>query len=424
MGRWFFLVLTAFFACFAPVNAQPAPLNLPYLIEQATLNHPSMQSARLEARASAEDLVAAQRQRWPTISVNVEDGSKTTATSSAFRALRLEQNLWDFGKTSARISEFEVGTESSKTRVYLQQQLLALQAANAWQSLQASHAKVTVAEGTLSKLAAYRAQMQRRIVAEVSPLIDLELVQSRMLQTQVELTNAQTGVRTALTKLEQVSGVKGLAVHVGTLRASPGLDATSHMPAIFETMDWELAAQSHPSVARARFEAQAADFRAQAKQAEQWPQMYARIDQPIAGASGKTTAFVGLRYTPGAGFATSVEAQALGSRAAGLAQGADTALRELLEALHNDRDEFFNTRARIDALALATDGADKVLESYSRQFTAGRKTWQDLMNAVREVAQNQYALADANAAMTGALHRLQIRLGQGLASMAEETLKR
>ena len=51
------------------------------------------------------------------------------------------------------------------------------------------------------------------------------------------------------------------------------------------------------------------------------------------------------------------------------------------------------------------------LDSYSRQFTAGRKTWIDLLNAVRELAQNQYARADSQAALAAAVYRLQVRLG-------------
>jgi adhesin transport system outer membrane protein len=36
----------------------------------------------------------------------------------------------------------------------------------------------------------------------------------------------------------------------------------------------------------------------------------------------------------------------------------------------------------------------------------------DLLNAVRELAQNEYALADSRAAMAAAMYRLQIRSGQ------------
>jgi adhesin transport system outer membrane protein len=64
------------------------------------------------------------------------------------------------------------------------------------------------------------------------------------------------------------------------------------------------------------------------------------------------------------------------------------------------------------ALDKSVQGSRAVLESYGRQFTAGRKTWQDLMNAVRELAQNQYNLVDAHATMVSAMYRLQIRTGQ------------
>jgi adhesin transport system outer membrane protein len=413
-----FWLVTAALSSYAQAN----PLNLPYLLEQANLYHPSMQAARIDARASTEDLLAVQRQRWPTVSAVLEEGGSTPAssTSVASRVLRLEQTLWDSGRTSALIAEAEVFTNIGQTRISLQRQTLALQAVTAWQNLLASRDRVALAQATILKLSAYRDQIQRRIANEVSPAIDLELVQSRMLQTQVELTQARTTLKAALTRLEQVSGVNNLALHLQNLPAMSGLEATSEMPGLFSGTDWALAASAHPSVAKARFEQKAAEQRILAKQAEQWPQVYARLDQPVAStnSTNKTSSFLGLRYTPGAGFSTLAEAKALSSRAASLEQGTEAAVREVFEAMQTDRDEFLNNRERIEALTTAVEGSDKVLDSYGRQFTAGRKTWQDLMNAVREVAQNQYALADANAAMLGAMYRLQIRLGQDVHPVA------
>jgi adhesin transport system outer membrane protein len=80
--------------------------------------------------------------------------------------------------------------------------------------------------------------------------------------------------------------------------------------------------------------------------------------------------------------------------------------------LLSDQEEWSNTRKRIAALEKSVQGSDLVLASYQRQFQAGRKTWQDLLNAVRELAQNQYALVDAQATMMGAMYRLQVRMGQ------------
>jgi adhesin transport system outer membrane protein len=177
-------------------------------------------------------------------------------------------------------------------------------------------------------------------------------------------------------------------------------------------LDWFEVASRHPDVHKARQDALVAQQRIDAKQAEQWPQLYMRLDQPVGSSNNDLTGFVGLRYTPGAGLATGIEAQALATRAASLEQSIDTAMRSVLEALYADRDEFTTSRTRMQALAKSVQGSRSVLESYGRQFTAGRKTWQDLMNAVRELAQNQYNLVDAHASMVSAMYRLQIRTGQ------------
>ena len=53
-----------------------------------------------------------------------------------------------------------------------------------------------------------------------------------------------------------------------------------------------------------------------------------------------------------------------------------------------------------------------VLASFERQFQANRKTWLDLLNQVRELAQNEYALVDAQASLVGARLRLEINMNQ------------
>ena len=392
-------------------SASARVLSLAYLLDQAAQAHPTLQAARLDVRASAEDLQAVQRQRWPTVSAVLETKSTNTTVTST-RALRLEQNLWDGGRTSARIREAEANISVNEARIYIQNQTLSMQIVNAWQNLLSADGRIQVARDTLDQLDKYRQQMTRRVTADVSPPIDLELVQSRILQTEVELTQARNARQIALGKLEQYSGVEGLSRLQQRAPVAPGLAQTEQAANQLAALDWFDVASQHPDVHKARKDAQVAQQRIDAKRAEQWPQVYLRLDQPIGATNNDLTGFVGLRYTPGAGLATGVEAQALASRAASLEQTVDTAMRNVLEAMYADRDELSTSRTRMLALDKSVQGSRNVLESYGRQFTAGRKTWQDLMNAVRELAQNQYNLVDAHAGMVSAMYRLQIRTGQ------------
>ena len=61
---------------------------------------------------------------------------------------------------------------------------------------------------------------------------------------------------------------------------------------------------------------------------------------------------------------------------------------------------------RIDALASAMKITLAVSESYSRQFLAGRKTWQEVLNSAREQVQMEVQIVDLEAAVLVAQWRL------------------
>lgn len=403
----------------APTPAPAAPvLSLRTLFESALATHPLLQSARLQARAAAQDVNAVERQRWATVSVIAETDTAQTTTSSASRVLRLDQTVWDAGRNSARIGEAATQAEIAQAQIHVQQHDLFIQIINAWQSLISATERLRVADATLARLDGFQAQMSRRVQADASPAIDLELVQARVLQTRVERTTAETAARVAITRLEQLTSLSSLSPP-GTLPALPpvpSLAQTQILAQQLQSTDWQWVASLLPAVRKARLERNLVENRLQTKRAEQWPQLYVRYDQPLAATSTHSSTqgswFVGFRYTPGAGFSTHAEAQAMATRILSQDQAIEAAIREAENGLQNDREEFFNARNRIGALDLAVQGSEQVLDSYLRQFQAGRKSWLDLLNAARELAQNEYTLVDARAGLVGAMHRLQLRMGQ------------
>jgi adhesin transport system outer membrane protein len=140
--------------------------------------------------------------------------------------------------------------------------------------------------------------------------------------------------------------------------------------------------------------------------------VYKPIGEIATSSDTSTSTFLGMRYSPGAGFSSYAEAKAIATRMDGAQQSVEAAIREMQQTLQNDHEEFVNARSRMAVLEKSVASSALVLESYQRQFQAGRKQWQDLLNQVRELAQNQYALADAQASMVGSMYRLQIRMGQ------------
>ena len=392
------------------------------LYAAANLTHPLLQAARLEAQAGTIDVAAIERQRWPTLSAVVESDTGNTSSLPS-HSLRVQQIVWDAGLVSSRVTEAENQVTISKLRVQLQQRQIFLQISNAWQSMWAAHARVQVAQKTMDRLNGFRVQMQRRVDAEASSRIDLVFANSRQLQTQVELEAAQRNLKVALLKLEQLSGEANLRQRLPALAPFPALPSAAPFLQQLQQIDWVDLAVRAPAVQIARSDVVSAHNRLRTKEAEKWPQLYVRLDVPIGNnyfnANNSTVVFAGLSYTPGAGFANVVEAQALSTRVAKSEQGVAVAMKDIQETMQNDREEFLNAYAQISTLEKSVAGSDMVLASFERQFQANRKTWLDLLNQVRELAQNEYALVDAQASLVGSRLRLEINMAPTTLAMAQ-----
>ncbi len=402
-------------ACIAQTQTQISTWTLDQLFSSAAGSYPTLRAARLEAQASAEDVSATERIWWPTITATVESNSGSVR-SSPNRGIQIDQPVWDFGRNTAKISESQASADISLIKVYLLQQDVFLQMTSSWQNMIAAYERRKVAQMTLDRLKLYQAQMRRRVEAEASASIDLELADARLLQTEVEYTTAQTSLQMALTRLEQFSGESSLLPRIQQTQYPSSLSETALFTKQLKEVELRTLATDHPLAAKARSEVVQITKRLDAKVAESFPQVFVRVYKPIGtiptSSDTSTTAFLGLRYTPGAGFSTHAEAKAIATRLDSAQQTVEAAILEMQQTLQNDREEFVNARTRIVALEKTVVSSTLVLESYQRQFQAGRKQWQDLLNQVRELAQNQYALADAQASMVGAMYRLQIRMGQ------------
>ena len=403
-------------------NQHLPPFTAEALYAAANLSHPLLQAARLEAQAGTIDVAAIERQRWPTLSAVVESDTGNTSSLPS-HSLRVQQIVWDAGLVSSRVTEAENQATISKLRVQLQQRQIFLQISNAWQSMWAAHARVQVAQKTMDRLNGFRVQMQRRVDAEASSRIDLVFANSRQLQTQVELDAAQRNLKVALLKLEQLSGEANLRQRLPALAPFPALPAAAPFLQQLQQTDWVDLAVRAPAVQIARSDVVSAHNRLRTKEAEKWPQLYVRLDVPIGNnyfnVKNSTVVFAGLSYTPGAGFANVVEAQALSTRVAKSEQGVEVAMKDIQETMQNDREEFLNAYAQISTLEKSVAGSDMVLASFERQFQANRKTWLDLLNQVRELAQNEYALVDAQASLVGSRLRLEINMAPNTLAMAQ-----
>jgi adhesin transport system outer membrane protein len=388
-------------------------IGLQELLDASHAHHPILRAALSSALAAESDVQAVKRQRWPSITLLMEsDGKENVAPAS--RTVRVEQTLWDFGLVGARIAQTERGAEGSRMQAQIQGQEVHLQVVGAWQMARAAVLRIRIANEVLTILKGYEDQMNRRVEASASAAIDQELVNARVLQVKAELAAAESALKTASMRLEQMTGLSNLQARLLNMPAPMDMAGAKVWVDRLAEPDWSVVGVAHIAVQKAKKERAALERQLSAKQSEQYPQFYLRWEKPIDttqyNSNKEDSWFVGLRYAPGAGFSTSAEAAALGVRLQAqdhVVSAAEMEVRQQLLADHEDLQQSFR---RLTPLRDSVVGSQKVMESYVRQFQAGRKSWLDLLNAAREMAQNQYALAEVQAGFEAALNRLQVRM--------------
>ncbi len=409
--------LTVWAANSPAVDSFKAPAQLDLLMARAAQHYPSVLAAKAESRAAQEGIDAAKWQRYPTLSWQTEGNDDTGKPTSS---LRLQQPLWTAGKITAQIDQATYNSAAAQAHTQDVQAQIALRVLEAWQNSLSAGGKIRVFDQTLALLSRFEGLMQRRVAAQVSPAIDLEQVQARLLQSRADVKSLQAAQRIAAARLQQLMGapvaeVAGTAVpsDLDQLDVLSSAAAQQHTQALVPTpQDQKAAAAQNPSVRQAEQEARAARAQLDVVKAEAWPQLYARW-QKSYGSDNPDPAhvFVGLQYTLGSGLSSRTQAKAAAYRAESLDMARESAQSQVIESLQTDWEDISNARERSPLLQASIQTAQAVLDSYERQFVAGRRGWLDVLNAARELHQAQLSAVENRVGLLGASVRWHVRMG-------------
>ena len=111
------------------------------------------------------------------------------------------------------------------------------------------------------------------------------------------------------------------------------------------------------------------------------------------------------------GLSQIVAAKAAGLRETAASQKVDTAVHDLRAEIAADFIDYKSALARSGVATESSLSNDEVRDSYLRQFTAGKRTWLDVMNAVREAMTAQLDVVDIHYEALLMQTRLLIRMG-------------
>jgi adhesin transport system outer membrane protein len=391
-------------ACLAVLsaNAWAAPITFDQALQAALSTHPLVQGKRSAQDAAKADQEGAEWQRYPSFSV---EANAATGGDNA-SVFRLDQPIWNGGRIQAGIDAAGSRHSAAGTAIDETRQELAIKVITASGEVLRLRERQKHAQASVGEHEKLLAMIRRRVQQEVSPLADQRLAESRLYSTLNELSVTNQGMRNALTQLGQLTGET-----ITEIDTASYVDAASAAPLIDDLARATERALAHsPVLRRLSFESEAANADIDSKRSAYMPQLALRLES-TQGSISDNRALLVLQAQPGAGLSARSGVNAAVARRESTRQAMEAAQRDVRQQLALDWNEWTAARARAENAEQVRSTSAEVSESYARQYTAGRKTWLDVLNAVREATQAELNLVDSRSQMHAAMLRLKVQTG-------------
>lgn len=358
----------------SPQGAQPVAV-APRLAEgaaQALTINPAISAARASLTAAGYEVRAARWMRYPSVSLGTATGDSLFGDITT--QVDVFQPIWDGGRIEGGVARARAVETVARAGVAETELDVLLRLSAAYYDAMRARRMAGIMAESLAEHRRLVESMARRVRQEISPRTDLELALARAAQVEQELAAIEAQDRAAAQRFRTLIGDPDF-----DLGAPPVYQPAAHHPFGDEAVT--LAVGCHPRIARLAADAETAEAEVRMRRAEAMPTLGAQYSYDRF--SGHQVGLA-LRMQTAGGLAPVASAEAASARRLGVEQQVRLARQEVEEAMALDLVENLSARARIDSTGVAADSTALVMDSFLRQFAAGRRTWLDVMNAVRE----------------------------------------
>lgn len=413
MLRWIVLAPAPAVFCLAP--AAPAAARdwtIPALLLAAETTHPAVAGRRADQAAAQAGREAAGWQRFPTPSVafgsRAIGGSGAGDLNGSTRAIRLDQPLWTGGRIDAGIDAADHRLQAANVAINETRLDLHMKVAAAASEALHQQERLRVAQSHVSQLDKLLGMIRRRVKQEVSAVADFNLAQSRKLASLNDVNSSKQALRTALVQLEQLVGepVSRVLESPGD-KAGPAGDKSALLARTLDTS---------PRLKRLRYEEQQAEAMVRVRRSALSPEVLLRLENvqgaALTGSGGASNrALLVVQWQVGAGLSTMSAVSEARSQLESVRQARASTVRDVTQQFESDWTQWTDSQARLAVARQIRRSAAEVADSFSRQYVAGRKSWLDMMNSVREVEQAELASVDVHYEVQAAALRLRLESG-------------
>lgn len=393
---------------FGPIDDRPnvaapsgIPLDLSAGVNAAVANFPRIRAALLNVKASQSDIVAAKRRWLPSVSLQALSfaGGNAIGGDDPFALnLVVDQPIWNGGRIGAQIDRATTARSVSEARALEVAESVSIQAINSfYEAVLAKRRLLKLQEGRVTLLDLVQT-ISRRVDQKVSPRADLVLAESRLAEIEQQITFSQASFFSAQETYRQVTGQYDY--NFGQL---PEYDRLTMHPHTAGLVEESLLCNPATRVASAERALAAVDTNLAKSQL--YPQLSAQFSLNEVTGSRFGLALTAQLQNGISQFSVidASRTRELEAEAEADAAGLEGRLRITNDILLN-----YSARDQVPIGMRSVAAAEEVTASYRRQFIAGRRSWLDVVNAVREEITADLFLVDAETSAMASAARVLI----------------
>ena len=372
------LVVVYIFLCMGTASAES--LSFGKALTRVWQNHPDVRKAEAAVNASGYDKTAAYAGFFPYLQTDMVRGSQ----SKDDYVVRAVLPLWSGGQTRASVDVAKAAQNMALADLQRTRLQLALRLTDVYFSVLAYKEQDGLWRQYVDKLTNLYGMIQRRATSGVSPQADVMSILSRLRQADASAELNRASLAAVETQLAALLGTTTDSLFwPQNALLTPDEISTALARAMIEHPDLTFAAQT---ITREQ-----ADTRM--KRAGLSPELSLRYVKPFGSDSSNNTSEtqIVLQYQSDNGIKAYQAWRSGEQRVDGARAALDTVRLEVTSAINLAKAEISASTAQLGYQSEAVLASDAVIDSFLRQFEAGRKSWLEVLNAQREALDTRMA---------------------------------
>ena len=393
-------------------SPEPTVLSLEQAIDLATTQHPLVQQKGRNLDASAQDIKSAQFKWLPTLTLETSQTlggqPQILGNSDPYAGnIKVEQPLWSGGRISSEIDMADARKQIAQLQLQETQQDLMLRVLQAFLDYQKLTTRLTIAQDNIQEHQRLYELISRRQKQQVTSEADVALAFARLQQVLAERNSMRAQHQAGRLSLEQLTGralTQNMSLKEATERTLVWQDEWTAQGA---------ARATSPILHRLRAEILLSEADLNFRKNQVLPQINLRHER-FMGATVNVPfdrTMLVLQYQPGSGVSAWPSMDAAVKRLEASQSAYEAGAREVTEKVSSQWIEVTSFKEMLEVTSQYAAAAQEVMASYLRQYTAGRKTWLEVLNAQKEWVQARYAQVDNAFAYKLGVYKLDVLTG-------------